>query len=287
MFKRTLMAIAVLAAAGIGPIAFGETVIPDFDAAVFTPGDPIDNPYFPLAPLTVFRYEAEIEEDGEVEQVVIEERVTSATKLIAGVQARIVRVREWIDGLLVEDTEDYYAQDTLGNVWYLGEFSTEFEYDDEDMLIGMSNAGSWQAGLNGALPGFIMPANPAVGFAYFQEHATADGALDEGLILSLTDMVSIDLGDFTDVLTVLETTQLEPGVFETKQYAPGIGLVLINEDTDELGNDPANSIPLVSVGSAVPEPTSAGLLAAGLAMAIGRMRRARADRDRGGESRSR
>ena len=48
---------------------------------------------------------------------------------------------------MVEDTFDWYAQDTVGNVWYLGEFTTAYEYNELGVLIGTNNEGSWEAGV--------------------------------------------------------------------------------------------------------------------------------------------
>ncbi len=56
-----------------------------------------------------------------------------------------------------------------GNVWYLGEFATNYEYDDNGNLIRTNTGGSWEAGVDGALPGIIMQANPEVGDQYYQE----------------------------------------------------------------------------------------------------------------------
>lgn len=257
-------------------VASAITALPDFNTATFNPGAPIDNTYFPLAPGTVYTYEADLVDPDtlETESIKIEEFVTFDTKVVSGVTARQVRAREWIDDLLVEDTFDWYAQDTHRNVWYLGEFSTAFEYDDSDQLVGTNHDGSWEAGVNGALPGYIMPGNPQIGFNYFQEHAAADSALDEATITSLTEAVSIDFGDFSNVLATLETTQLEPGVYENKLYAPNIGLVLIEEDVDEFGNNPENVIPLVDV-QVVPEPVGVMLLSVSAMMMIFAGRRGR------------
>jgi hypothetical protein len=269
MFKRLALAcFAAILVCGAAPAA---PIVPDFGSANFTPGAVVDNAFFPLMPGTRYTYSAEVEEDGETESIKIEEFVTNDTRIVAGVEARVVRVREWVDDLLVEDTFDWYAQDTLGNVWYLGEDSTEFEYDDDDNPIGMSKAGSWEAGVNGAQPGYIMEANPQVGDEYYQEFAPADNAIDQAEIAAINEMVSIDLGDFDDVTRILESTALEPGVFEYKLYARGIGLVLILEDLDEFGQAGA-VIPLTGLAR-VPTPATIGLGAVGLMVLLRRRQR--------------
>lgn len=140
------------------------TALPDFKQATFKPGDPVDNPYFPLKPSTIYVYEGEkTDEDGEVERETDRFAVTFETKEVAGVAATVVRDTAWANGFLQEDTRDWHAQDTQGNVWYLGEATTAYEYDDEGNFIGTSNEGEWEAGVNGAKPGYIMKANPQVG----------------------------------------------------------------------------------------------------------------------------
>ena len=128
---------------------------------------------------------------------------------------------EFEDGLLVEKTFDYFAQDTMGNVWYLGEDVTKFEYDEDGNLISTTMEGAWRAGVNGADPGFIMPADLTIGFNYFQEHAPNDEAMDQGTIFAFIESSRLEFGTFENVLQVFETTELEPDAREFKYYAPG------------------------------------------------------------------
>jgi hypothetical protein len=271
--------ISACAALFIPGAAQAEPVIPDFSAATFVPGAPIDNTYYPLVPGTIRRYEADVvdpdEPEGETEELVIEDFVTFNTVIVNGVTAREVRAREFIDGLLIEDTRDWFAQDTAGNVWYLGETTTEFEYDDEGNQIGSSTEGSWRAGENGAQAGFIMPANRTVGFNYFQEHAPNDDALDHATIVALDESITVPAGSFDDVLDTTESSTADPDEFEHKFYAPGVGLILIEEDF--VGGEPLNSIPLVEV-TVVPLPPAVvpGLASVGALMIGGVWRRRRA-----------
>ena len=237
-------------------------ILPDFDAAAFDDASSIStHPYFPLVPGTVYTYFGQEVGNGETELSTV--FVTFETKEILGVQARVVRDTEFIDGVLQEDTFDWFARDTAGNVWYFGEDSTAFEYDDEGNLIGTSKEGSWEAGVDGALPGHIMEANPVVGDNYFQEFAPNSDALDQAEVISLDAVVSIDLGTFTNVLQTLETTELEPDSREFKYYAPGIGLVLVEEDLDEEFANPEFVSQLVSV-EVIPAPAALPLVALGL-----------------------
>lgn len=208
--------------------------LPDFDAATFIPGAAIDNPFFPLTPGTVLSYSGtKVDEDsGEEETESNDVLVSSETKLIEGVQAVVVRDTAYEDGVLVEDTLDWYAQDTDGNVWYLGEIAYNYNFDDDGNYSDTDNDGSWEAGVDGALPGWIMPADSEFPESYYQEFYAGE-AEDEGLILGNDEEVSIDFGDFDGVLKTQDTTALEPDVREFKYYAPNVGQVLGEEGLDE------------------------------------------------------
>lgn len=190
---------------------------------------------------------------------------------ILGVQTTTRRDRAYEGGLLVEDTFDYFAQDVAGNVWYWGEDVTNYIYDDEGNLIDSNNASTWRAGENyadpggdPAEPGFIMPTMADAltdGSSYYQEFAADDGALDQARhFLPLVDIV-LDFGEFTDVLRVLETTELEPDAREFKYYAPDVGLILVEEGLDTNLENPELTFELVAE---VPEPPTLALLSLGL-----------------------
>ena len=191
-----------------------ETVA--LDAADFSVA--IDNRYWPIEPGTRWTYR-ELDEEGRALHVVV--TVSSATKRIAnGITARVVRDTVSQDGELLEDTLDWYAQDADGNVWYLGEDTAEFE----DGKVA-TTAGSWEAGVRGALPGIALPASPTAGMAYRQEYAAGE-AEDNGAVLSVREQVEVPAGRYRNALLTKDTNALEPDVLEYKLYAPGVGPVL-------------------------------------------------------------
>jgi hypothetical protein len=188
----------------------------DLDPADFT--TEIDNPFWPMSPGSRWVYD-EIDEDGNVLKV--EVTVTEKTKTIAnGVEARVVRDVVTDDGEPVEITDDWYAQDSEGNVWYLGEDTAEYENGKV-----VTRAGSFEAGVDGAQPGVIMPADPQDDTTYRQEYYAGE-AEDEGEILSLGQQVAVPFGRFTDALMTRDTNPLEPKVNELKFYARNVGPVL-------------------------------------------------------------
>ncbi len=187
---------------------------PMLDAADF--GGPIDNPFFPLVPGTTFHYEGESEDGSETNDVV----VTHDTRVILGITAVVVHDLVYLDGELIEETFDWYAQDLDGNVWYLGEDSREIEGGE---IVG--TAGSWEAGVNGAKPGIIMQADPQVGMRYYQEFALGE-AEDEARVVAVNQTVTVPLGTFDGCLQTEDFTRLEPDAREHKFYCPGIGFVM-------------------------------------------------------------
>jgi hypothetical protein len=186
------------------------------DPANFT--TKIDNPYWPMKPGSRWVYR-ETDSEGAGQRVVV--TVTRRTKLIAnGVTARVVHDVVTEDGKPVEVTEDWYAQDRAGNIWYLGEDTTEYENGKP-----VSKKGSFEAGLDGAEPGVIMPAHPRVGMRYRQEYYKGH-AEDRARIFSLRERVEVPFGFFRQTLMTREENPLEPRVLEYKFYARGVGPVL-------------------------------------------------------------
>ena len=199
----------------------GRTIVEDggkysveVDPADFVDG--IDNPYLPYRPGTAWVYEGETDEGRER----IEVTVTDETMVVMGVSCIIVRDQVRVDDELVEDTYDWFAQDKEGNVWYFGEDSRELE-DDEVV----STEGSWEAGVDGALPGIVMYAVPVIGNPYRQEYYEGE-AEDMAQVLSLNETIKIGLGTYDGCLQSEEWTPLEPGITEHKSYSHGIGLIL-------------------------------------------------------------
>lgn len=202
----------------------------DFDATFGSPFDAgafvadVTNPYFPLPAGTTYRFEGETEDGMEV--VIVE--VLSETREVAGVTAHVVRDRAYLDGALVEDTYDWFAQDADGNVWYLGEDTCEVE---DDACI--NNDGAWEAGVDGARAGIIMPASPTAGQRYYQEYYDGE-AEDRAVVVATDESVTVPAGTYTGCVQTLDTTPLEPDVQEHKFYCDGVGVVLeVNLDNGE------------------------------------------------------
>jgi hypothetical protein len=170
------------------------------------------NPFFVLEPgyrLTL--------QDGD-ERLVI--TVLTDTKVVDGIETRVVEERESKGDALVEVSRNYFAISKRTNsVFYFGE--------DVDIYKNgkvTTHEGGWLAGVNGARFGLAMPGQPLVGGRYYQEIAPGV-ALDRAQIVSMTGTLKTPAGTFTNVLRVEETTPLERGAREYKLYAPGVGLL--------------------------------------------------------------
>ena len=193
---------------------FTVTYDPPFSPA--TMQGEVTNPYFPLPVGAVWTYEGE-SEDG-TERIVVE--VLEETRVVAGVTATVVRDRVYLEGELIEDTHDWFAQDQDGNAWYLGEETAEYENGRV-----VTTAGSWEAGVDGAEAGVVMPATPTVGQAYYQEFLAGE-AEDRERVIGVGETVTVAAGTFTNCVRTEDTTPLEPDVLEHKYYCPQIGTVL-------------------------------------------------------------
>src|SRR5262245_655452 len=134
----------------------------------------VDNRYFPLQPGTAFHYRGISGTTVQTDDMV----VTDRTRLVLGVRCTVVRDTVSERGRPVERTFDWYAQDKHGNVWYMGEDSLELKHG---RLVRADD--SWEAGVDGARAGIIMPGNPRAGMVYRQEYYPPGGALDQARVL--------------------------------------------------------------------------------------------------------
>jgi hypothetical protein len=198
-----------------GPTA-GPTASPTATPVVGDFVDTIDNPWLPLAVGTRWRFVGRTPHGVERDVVT----VTDRTKTVAGVEATVVHDVVRLDGRLSEETFDWYAQDSAGNVWYLGEATQEHAADGT-----VSTAGSWEAGVRGARAGIAMLARPTVGAAYRQEYDEGN-AEDEAEVISLDGSATVPYGHLTGLLQTRDFTGLEPDADEHKYYARGVGVVL-------------------------------------------------------------
>ncbi len=191
----------------VDPLQIGVTIAP--------------NPWFALVSGNLWVYEG----DGET----IEVEVTGDTKLIDGITCIVVIDTATEDGVVVETTNDWYAQDVDGNVWYCGEISENFEEFDGDEtsdpeLVDID--GSWKAGRDGSEAGVLLPFDPQVGDIFRQEFAQTDA--EDAIEILAVDATETAAGGSCagTCLMTRDFTPLESDVEENKFYLPGTGLIV-------------------------------------------------------------
>jgi len=212
--------LSLMAISSVGCTAAVAAPLPSGYAPIIKPVDfvqGVTNPYYPLKPGATFIYRGV--EKGATSWD--EHYVTHMTKNILGVTCVVIRDKVWLNGRLVEDTWDWYTQDRHGNVWYFGEATTQLK---NGVVLG--HVGSWQAGVHGAKPGIIMPAQPRIGQPYRQEYLRGI-AEDMALAVNLKRSASVSYGSFHNVLVTREWSPIDPAAAEYKYYAPGVGFVLL------------------------------------------------------------
>ena len=204
-----------------------------------TPTDPpgptgfvprVDNPWFPLRPGTTYVYRGVKDEQPSRDVFT----VTAAIETIQGIRCTVVHDRLYLRGRLRERTEDWYAQDKAGNVWYFGEATAELSSSGRVV----STEGSWRSGVDGARAGVFMPAHPHPGQTGRQEYYKGH-AEDHFRVLSLAASVDTPAASSNHALLTREWTPLEPGVVDHKLYVKGIGTVL---ERTVKGGDERNSL---------------------------------------------
>ena len=189
----------------------------NLDPADFTTN--IDNPYWPMQPGNKWVY-SETDTTGAKERVVV--TVTNKTKKVAnGITARVITDVVTENGKPVEITDDWYAQDKDGNVWYLGEAVRNFENGRF-----VDREGSFEAGVDGADAGIVMPADPEPGLAYRQEYYEGVAEDRAEVVTVGEDQVEVPAGYYKGVLMTRDLVPLEPKVEELKFYAKNVGPVL-------------------------------------------------------------
>jgi hypothetical protein len=186
---------------------------PKIDPAKFT--TKITNPWMPLPVGTTHRYSGV--RDGAPTRHVM--TVTRRTRTVMGVRCVVVSDVVMQNQSLVEKTTDWYAQDAAGNVWYFGENTAEYQNG-----VVTSTAGTWEAGVDRALPGIVMPAKPRIGLTFQQEYRPGV-ALDRATVVGLNGVAHTPGGTFRHLLVTFDKNPLDPSKKEHKYFARGIGFV--------------------------------------------------------------
>ena len=210
-----IRSIAVIA----GLIACGNSLGPDSTPPVPTSLQPaVTNSFFPLVPGTTQVFHTQTSAGLELDSVT----VLTNTKVINGFDATEVHDRVYIADTLQEDTYDWFAQDSAGNVWYLGEDTKQYEHG-----VQVGTEGTWQWGVHGALPGIIMWGDTTgMSDKLYRQEFDRGNAQDVGRIVALNQSVTVPFGTFTGCIKTEEWSTLESGPHDHKYYCAQLGTVL-------------------------------------------------------------
>jgi hypothetical protein len=207
-------------AASLALLGCGSSTEPNYNPVIPTAwANAVTNPYYPLVPGTTLTFRSQLNPGVESTSVA----VLAQAKVIKGVTAIEVHDQVFRNGVLAEDTYDWYAQDDAGNVWYLGEDTKEYQNGQV-----ISTEGSWEWGVNGALPGIVMWADPAahIGESYRQEYLKGV-AQDRGKVLTTGENVTVPYGPLSGCIKTEDWSELDGGApHENKYYCPQLGVVL-------------------------------------------------------------
>lgn len=197
--------------------------LPSLDASHFTRSSAVSNPWMPLTPGTRLVYEGTtVEDDGKTVPHRIVVNVTDLTKVIAGVRTAVTWDLDYNDGELVEAELAFYAQDSSGTVWYLGEYPEE--YEDGKFVA----ARPWIHGLEGASAGIMMPRDPRTGTpSYAEGWGPAVEWTDRGQVDQMGQRTCVAAGCYDSVLVIVETSAGEADAQQLKYYARGTGNVRV------------------------------------------------------------
>jgi len=230
---------------------FPEEEFQDFleiDPNNFDNSTVIDNEWWPLTPGTRLVYEGFTVENGEKVPHSVEDTVTDLTKVINGVRTLVSLEKDFSDGEMIETEIVFHAQDNDGNVWHLGQLRET--YDEVEFVGGRV----WFVGVpEGAKAGIRMQADPQLGTpSYSQGFAPVPFAwTDRARVYQMGQKTTVATGSYDDVMVIQEADQeTEPGVFQLKYYARGVGVVRIGF----LGDDPEQEeMELVEITKLSPE----------------------------------
>ena len=200
-----------------------------FDADNFENPTVIDNRWMPMTPGSQLVFKGTTNEDDELLDHHVIITVTDLVKVIDGIETVVSWDLDFSDGELVEAELAFFAQDNDGNVWRMGEHPEE--YEDGEFV----DAPTWIAGVNGAVAGISMLANPVVGsLSYSQGWAPKVEFIDRGRVHEIGQPGCIELECFDNMLVVSEFNVVEAGASQLKYFARGIGNVAVDwTGTDE------------------------------------------------------
>ena len=237
--------------------AADDEVLQAFDPNNFDNPTDIDNKWLPMPPGRQLILEGSTEEDdGTIIPHRIIWTVTDLTKEVNGVQTVVAWIVDYAKDELVETEIAFYAQDNDGEVWYFGEYPEEWEGGE------FVHARPWIAGLEGALAGIKMYADPQPDTAsYAQGWGPEVGWSDRGQVYQVSQENCVSFDCFEDVLVIDEFSEDEPGAIQLKSYAPGVGNIQVGWRGDDPNRETLELVEYSDLDSEALAEVRAGALA--------------------------
>jgi hypothetical protein len=196
----------------------------DFLRAKFDRSATVTNQWLPLRPGTRYVFEGSTSEGAKRVPHRLVYTVTDLVKVIAGVRNAVVWDRDFTAGELAEAELSFYAQDNDGNVWHTGEYPEEYEHGK------FVKAPAWIAGVKGAWAGIEMMATPRLGMpSYSQGYAPPPvNWTDHAKVRKVSEKTCVPFRCYKNLLVLAEYNPGEPGVYQVKYYARGLGNVRVD-----------------------------------------------------------
>ncbi len=234
-----------------------DEVLQGFDANNFDNPTDINNNWLPMPPGRQLTLEGSTEEDdGTITPHRIVWTVTNLTKEINGVETVVAWIVDYADDELEETEIAFYAQDNEGNVWYFGEYPEE--WSEGEFVQGRP----WIAGLEGALAGIKMYADPQPDTpSYAQGWGPEVGWSDRAQVYEVNQESCVEFDCFEDVLLIDEFSADEPGAFQVKSYAPGVGNIQVGWRGDDPNKETLELVDYVELDAEALAEIDAGALA--------------------------
>jgi hypothetical protein len=242
-FRAGWIVTAIIGAAVLPAVARADLTAPPLDHLRFAKSTQISNQWYPLIPGTQYDYRGQADRDGSgIRSARDIFTVTNVTKMVDGIRSVVVWDRDYSDGRLVEEEIHFFAQETGGNVWSLGEYPEEYE---AGQFVGAPT--TWLSGVDGAQAGIHIQGNPQLGSApYVQGIAPAIGFFNAAQVFATGQSTCVPFACFKSVLITNEFSPDEPGAGGAhKYYAPGIGNVRV----EPAGSPEMESLQLKTFGA--------------------------------------
>ena len=177
------------------------------------------NKWFPLVPGTQWVREGTTLIGNRVVPHQVTTTVTDVIRVIAGVKAVLVYDHSVGAGQVAQESIDYFAQDKAGNIWTLGGATEQYE---AGRFVEVDEV--WLAGVEGAKPGILMPANPTASTPAWVIAQPPDEPGDAAAFARIQQEECVPFGCYQDVL-VIEEGKRSALNNEFKYYVAGAGQI--------------------------------------------------------------